>query len=347
MQILKNIWQKIKNSGRRTKIIGIVVILFFLFLILRGGKKPAQLTYTTAETNNIASSVSASGVLSGKTVATLHFNQAGKLNYLAVNNGDTVIKGQTIASLDSTQANATYQDALNNRRETQAAVDAEHDADKNNGSNETFAQKAARTAAEVANDNAWNTLLAAQDALSQTNLTSPISGIVVTQGNLATGQNVTPTDVIAQVVDFSSKDFDATVDESDIASVQVGQSAQITLNAYGDTTFDGKVVEIEPTTQTDTTGAVTVTVKIEVSDPRISQIYGLNGNANIITAQKQNTLTIPQDALIDDTHVYIKDANGKVEKRTITTGIKSDTDVEVLSGLNAGDKIVTNPQDVK
>ena len=68
---------------------------------------------------------------------------------------------------------------------------------------------------------------------------------------------------------------------------------------------------------------------------------------HISTGQsKDDVLTISQDDLIDDNHVYIKSANGKPEKREIVTGIKSDTEAEVLSGLNEGDRIVTNPQAV-
>lgn len=332
---------------RRYKIIGILIILVVLFFVFRSKNKPAALTYAAVATNGIQSTVSASGILNGKTSASLHFNEAGDLKYFAVNNGDVVTKGEIIATLDSTEANAAYQEAVNNRRNTQAAVDAEHDADKNNGAAETFAQKSTRTAAEVVNDNAYNVMLAAQQALKDTTLSSPISGIVVAHNNLSSGQNVGPTDLIAQVVDFSEKDFNATVDESDIGSVKVGQDAEVKLNAYGDTIFDGKVTEIEPATQTDSTGAITVTVKIQLTDSRIQNIYGLNGNGTIITNSKQAVLTIPQDALIDDSHVYVKNSKGQPEKRTITIGIKSDTDVEVTSGLSEGEQVITNPSAVK
>lgn len=346
MQRIKNFGRKILGLRRRTKIIGIIVILVIIFLVLRSRPKPVPLQFATASTNNIESQVSASGILNGKHSAALHFNIAGKLNYLGVSGGDTVTMGETLATLDSTQLNAALQEAENNRRNTQANVDYIHDQVKDHSGDETFAQKAARTAAEVANDNAYDSFLAAQRGLRDTTIVSPISGVTVSQANINPGQNVTPTDLIAQVVDFSEKDFDATIDESDIGNIQVGQNAKVTLNAYGDTTFDAQVVEIGTTTQTDSTGAITVTVKLRVDDPRIATIYGLNGNANIVTSSKQNVLTIPQDALIDDTHVYVKNAKGQAEKREIQTGIKSDTDVEVTSGLTLGEDVVINPQAV-
>ncbi len=346
MKKIKDLFKKILAIRRRNKIIIGVVILIILFFVFRGKSKPTSLQFAEVSKNNIASTITASGILSGKSVATLHFNSAGKLNYLGVKSGDSVTRGEVIASLDGTILNSSLQEALNTRRNTQANVDYIHDQVKDHSGDETFAQKATRVAAEVANDNAYDAVLAAQKTLRDTTLISPISGVVVSNGNINVGQNVSPTDLIAQVVDFSAKDFEATVDESDIGQIQIDENAKITLNAYGNTEFSGKVVEINSQTETNSTGSITVTVKIEVTNPRIATIYGLNGQANITTNSKQDVLTIPQDALIDDNHVYVKGVNGKAEKREIVPGIKSDTDIEIVSGLNIGDQVVTNPQAV-
>lgn len=346
---VKKIFTRIKNTRRRTKVIAIIIALVAFFFLNRGGGKGAVLEYAVLAKGDINAQVSASGQLNGKALATLHFNQAGKLSYLPFGDGTKVYRGQAVAKLDTTALNAAYSQALNTRRNTQAAVDAIHDQVKDHSGDETFAQKAARTQAEATNDSAWDGVLAAQKALRDATLTSPINGIIVASGNLSVGQNIGPSDVIYQIVDFSKKVFEAKVDESDIGSIKVGQAANVTLNAYGSTVFKGKVIEIEPITQTDTTGAITVTVKIEVDDSRIESIYGLNGNADIIIAAKSGVLVVPQDALLDDTHLYVKCSACKtgVEKRQIETGIKSDTQVEVISGVSEGDQVVTNPQVVK
>ncbi|QQG47859.1 MAG: efflux RND transporter periplasmic adaptor subunit [Candidatus Woesebacteria bacterium] len=344
MEIIINFLKRLKGTRRRNKIIVIIVILIALFFVLRGRAKKVPLQYATVSKNNIESRVSASGILNGKKSVSLHFAIAGKLNYLGVSIGDNVSKGQTIAALDNTDLNSALQTAINNRRNTQAAVENIHDQVKDHSSDETFSQKATRTASEVANDNAWASLLAAERDMQNAVIYSPFSGVVVNQASLNPGQNITTTDLIAQMVDFSQKDFDATVDESDIGQVQIGQSANVTLNAYGDTVFSGKVVEIDPQTQTSSTGAIAVIVKIEVGDSRIAKIYGLNGNADIITSSKKDVLIIPQDALIDDSHVYVNKGTGITEKREIKIGIKSDTDVEVISGLSEGEQVIINPQ---
>ena len=339
--------KRIIAMRRRNKILLGLAILFVLFLIVRGRPKPVKLEFAAVTKKNVQTTVSASGVFSGKNVASLHFMASERLNFLGISNGDNVTKGQLIASLDSTSASVALQEALNTRRNTQAAVDNIHDQVKDHAGDETFSQKATRTAAEVANDNAYDAVRAAQRALQETSLYAPFSGVAVVSNSLNVGQNVTAADVIAQIVDFSEKDFDATVDESDIGQIKIGQNAIVTLNAYGEKEFKGSVIGITPTTKTDSTGAITVTVKIRLYDQSITNIYGLNGNADIITASKNEVLAIPQEALIDDTHVYVKTANAKTEKREIQTGIKSNTDAEVTSGLVEGEEVVTNPQAVK
>jgi len=257
-----------------------------------------------------------------------------------------VVKGQMIAQLDTTALNSAYEQALNNRRNTQAAVDYAHDQVKDHSGDETFAQKATRTAAEAANDSAYDAVLAAQKSLRDANLYSPIAGIVADQGQITVGQNISVADMVAQVVDFSDKDFWADVDESDIGRIEIGQKAEVTLNAYGDQIFKGEVYEIVPQTKTSSDGATVVTVKIKLDDQTVKAVNGLNGQVNIITAEKTSVLTVPQSAIVGENQVYVK-KNGKPEKVNISIGLRSDTDAEVTSGLSAGDEIVTNPEVIK
>lgn len=345
MKRLINFFKRLRKIPKKYWFIAGVIILIVLKLTT-GRSKPAQLQFAQVKRQDIQSQISASGILSGKNMANLRFKMGGKMVYLAVQPGDTVKKGQVIATLDNQELSIALQQAQNNRRNTQAQVDNIHDQVQGKTTTQTFADIALRTNAEVANDNAWDNLRAAQRAFQDTVIISPISGVVVGQDNIAQGQNVAPSDLIAQIVDFSQKDFSADVDESDIGKVALGQIAQVTLNAYGDKIFNGKVVEIFPQAKTSSSGATTVTVKIELTDPAIHPIYGLNGQANIVVLGKQNVLTILQEAIVGENEVYIKNSHGKIERRTIELGIKSDIDAEVTLGLAEGDTIVLNPQAV-
>ena len=321
----------------------IIVIIIGGWFILSSRNKQTPPEFVTISRQDLKSTISASGILTGKDQANLKFKSPGKLAYLNFKTGDTVKAGQTIAGLDTQDLNIALQQASNSYRDRQAIVDRILDDLKDHSSDETLTQKQTRTTAEVARDNAYDAVKAAQRAFQDAVIVSPITGIIVNQANLTPGQNVSVTDLIAQVVDFSEKDFSADVDESDISKVSLNQPVEITLNAYGEQVFPGKVVEITPQTKTSSSGATTITVKISVNSDAIHPIYGLNGQANIITAQAKHVISIPQEALAEGDQVVVK-TNNQLEIKKISTGLKSDTDVEVTSGLQENDQVMKNPQ---
>lgn len=309
----------------------------------RTKQEPIELVSVTRQ--DIKTVVSASGILAGKEIVNLKFKSSDKLAYLRIKTGDSVKRGQVMAELDTQDLSITLQQAQNTLRDKQATAEKILDDVKNHDKDETFAQKATRTTAEVARDNAYDAVRAAQRAFQDAILVAPISGIVTNQADLVPGQFVGSGDLIAQVTNFSEKFFAADVDEADIANIKTGQKAEITLNSYGDKIFAGKVLEILPQTKTVTSGATTVTVKIKITDSQIEPIYGLNGQASIIISEAVNVLAIPQEALIDESYVLIKNPQGIIRKQ-VATGIRSDTDVEITSGISEGDQIVKNPQQV-
>lgn len=345
MKIIRSLWSRIKNSRRRTKVIGIIILIVILALQRRSS--PIELEYAKVQRQNITISISASGILTGKNSATLRFNSAGILTYLPFKNGDIVQKGQIIAKLDTTALNASYSQALNNKRNTQAQLDAIYDSLRGKESTETFEEKAKRTAAEVANDNAYNSLLASRKSLMDANIYAPFTGIIVGQEITTTGQNVGPTNIIAQIVDFSEKQFEINIDQSDISKVKVGQNTLITIDAYPDREFAGKIISIGSQINKDATGSVTILIKSTIDEGDILDIYGLEGQASILGERHENTLTIPQNAMVDENHVYVKSTNGKNELREIKTGISDDINIEIISGLNEDEEIVTNPQAIQ
>ncbi len=325
-------------------ILGVVLIIFLrLFIFKPPAKLPLQ--FASVKKEDIQSLVSTSGTLGGDKSADLKFASGGKLISLAVKPGDSIKKGQFIAKLDTTILSITYQQALNTLRDKQAIVDNILDQVKGHSGDETFAQKATRTSAEVARDSAYDNVRATQKALSDATLYSPISGTITAQDNLIPGQNVSSANLIAQVVDFSKSVFTADVDESDISKIQIGQSAEVTLNAYGEKIFKGKVGEILPQTKTTSSGAVVITVKIYITEANLKNINGLNGQTNIIIAEKKNVLTIPQEALTDESFVFVKTQTG-VEKRKVETGVQSETSIEISNGLTESDQVVLNPERV-
>lgn len=317
-------------------VFGIAGWLFF------SGAKQEPIEFATVARQDIQTVVSASGILAGKETVNLKFKSSGKLAYLKVKTGDKVKKGQAIAGLNTQDLSITLQQALNTLRDKQATAEKVLDEVKNHDKDETFTQKATRTAAEVARDNAYDAVRAAQRAFQDAAVISPIAGIVTQQAELSSGQFVSPSDLVAQVTNFSEKFFLADVDETDIAKIKVGQRAEIALNTHSDKIFTGTVNGILPQTKTASSGATTVTVKVKTNEAEIPSISGLSGQASIIVSEAKGVLALPQEAVVDESYVLIESAKWPVKKE-ISAGIKSDTHIEVKSGLNEGDKAVVNP----
>lgn len=343
MGVLNALFKRLKILPRKYKIIGLIVVVVLGLFIISGNKKVVPLQFASVKKQNIRQEISGSGTLTGTNSASLHFKTSGRLAYINVKTGDKVTRGQVIGGLDTQDLTIALRQAQNTLRDKRAIVDKIKDDTKDNTS-ETYTQRQTRTTAEVAQDNAYDSVLAAQRAFQDSVITSPIAG-VVTKADFLPGQNVSSADIIAQVVDFSAIVFSAEVDEADIAKAAVGQKAEITLNAYGDKIFQGEVSEILQETETTANGATVVAVKILLDDQSVKNIAGLNGQVNIITSEKNNVLSIPLDALQNGNTVFIKTALG-LNKQKVEIGLESDTAVEIIGGLKEGEQIVANPADV-
>ncbi len=349
MNLLKKL--SIFKSKKFWLILIILLIVGVFIFQKQNAKKPLpELGQVTQ--GSIRVEVSTSGILTGSASASLHFKGTGKLAELDVKQGQMVQKNDQIAALDTQDLSIALNQAQNNlssaQATTQKVIDDIHLSQYGNGgfsnvgsNNETETQRQARMNAESTSNDAYDSVKAAERNFQDAIIISPIAG-VVTNTNLQPGQIVSPTDIIAKVVDFGTIVFEADVDESDIGQVKLGQKTEVTLNAYGDQIFTGQVVEILPVTHTTSNGATAITVKIKLDDQSISKIDGLNGQATIITAQKDQVLIIPQEALLDDNTVMVQTPGGYKSVK-VTTGLKSDTDVEITSGLSNGQTIVQNP----
>lgn len=205
-------------------------------------------------------------------------------------------------------------------------------------------------------------LAKAQEQLGKTVIRSPINGIV-TQVDVKPGETVIAgtTNIVGsalmQIGDPSEILAEVRVDEADIAHLELGQRAEITAVAYPNDQLGGKVhfIGAAATTATGHQG-LSFKVKVLLDDPkRLDLRPGMSCRAEIHTRSSEDTLTIPvqavlytkadrQHATLDSTsgHVFIVH-DGKAEKRTVKTGISNDQDIEIVSGLEAGDKVVTGP----
>jgi multidrug efflux pump subunit AcrA (membrane-fusion protein) len=132
------------------------------------------------------------------------------------------------------------------------------------------------------------------------------------------------------------------LNEVDVSKVQVGQDVVLTFDALPDLTVAGKVATIDPV-GTISSGVVTYNVQImfDTQDTRVKS--GMSISANIITAVKQNVLFVPNAAIkTQGTIKYVQVlVNNVPQQKVVTIGLSNNTSTEIVSGLNAGDKVIT------
>jgi len=180
---------------------------------------------------------------------------------------------------------------------------------------------------------------------SDTSSTTPISeGVPVSGG----GELFT-------VTDASALSVTAQVDETDVLLVKPGVTASIQLNAVPGATYPGTVLSVDPNGTTSSSGGVTYTVHLSLGVGTTSAgttapvpLPGMSAIANLNVLTARHVLAIPSAALLTNGNtvtVWLVQ-NGVAHSRQIQLGAQGDTTVQVLSGLTAGDQIVTVGADV-
>jgi len=180
--------------------------------------------------------------------------------------------------------------------------------------------------------------------LAYATVMAPIDGVVsalnVQKGTIvASGMSgFSGGTTIMTLSDLSHVFITATVDESDIGEVRLGQAARITVASFPGRMFVGQVMRIA-TKGVNVSNVVTFEVKVEVLDEHKDLLRPeMTGNVTIIQAEKANVLMLPSVALMrqsDQTVVTLADG----QKRPVVVGLQGADTVEILSGLSEGEKV--------
>lgn len=176
---------------------------------------------------------------------------------------------------------------------------------------------------------------------SRVTFRAPVTGVVL-EKKAVQGMRFMPGETLYQIADLSSLWVIAEVNEQDIGQVRIGNSAQITVDAWPDRSFDGKVNFIYPTLSSATR---TVQVRIELNNPKGMLKPAMFANAQIDVGKSGKVLTVPTSAVIDSGTrqvVLVRLGEGRFEPRPVTLGKRNDNIVEVLSGVKEGEQVVTS-----
>ncbi len=308
------------------------VVLLAIFVIANLSKSSGavqSVQMDKVKKGEIVSEVTATGSIQARTTVKISADVAAKIIELPVEEGDLVKKGDLLVRLDPTryqaavgQAEASLASAKAAEKRAEASLlEAEQSHRRNKEmydgkliSEETYIQ--VQTNYEVAKANLesaqYNTkqqravLEEVKDNFSKTTITSPIDGTVVSL-NAEVGEIVmigtmnNAGTVILTVADLNTIEVEVEVDETDVARVQLDQEARIGVDAFPDTTFKGRVVEVGNAARStgSTTDRVTnFLVKILLTDVVPGIKPGMTATADITTAKQKDILYVPIQAVV-------------------------------------------------
>ena len=376
----------------------LLVIVFVASSRARDRNVP-RVTTAKVEKVDLVQKVTANGKIQARVKVDLSALVMGQITNLAVKEGDKVAKGQLLLQIDKAQLAAQaagraaslaamQNDLLASRANAdQARIDFQR-AKRNYDAHilpEADYQKA-RSALDTANANLAATeqrmrmsgadLAASRDSLSKTTVVAPISGLVtalpVKEGEVTViGTMNNPGTQLLTISDMSEVEAVMMVDETSVPQVRVGQTANLSIDAYPGQTFKGIITEVgsSPIAKNDpdllslTQGseAINFKAKVRVANPPETIRPGFSVTAEIITGQKEGAAAIPIQALIvrdvpkkagksgpvmgrpeTEEGAYVV-KNGKLEFVKVESGLTGDLMVEVKKGPSVGQEIVTGP----
>lgn len=164
---------------------------------------------------------------------------------------------------------------------------------------------------------------------------------VVTELNAVVGGNVTSGTQILKLESTQDVMVKITVTKYDLDKIAVGQKAVITI---GSKKYDGEVSKINKMAEKNNSGAAVVGTEIKITNPDSDVILGVEAKVEISTAKEANAVIVPVSVVNVDMNgefVYVVE-NSILVKKPVTTGISSDTYIQVLEGLSEGEQVVTD-----
>lgn len=382
--------------------IGAAVVLgVVIFNVAAHRDRGVAVRLEPVERRDLVATVTASGKIAAKAAVDISADITGRIVEIPVREGDTVAHGQLLLRIEPQQyeaavararamlasAEASAIQARANREQARRAVERTRQLRAQNAnlvSDEQLEQ--AETSYEVAAavarsaehqvEQARAALEEAREQLAKTVIRAPMAGqvtrLAVEAGEMAVpGTFSRETGLLMTISDLSVIQVNVRVDETDVVRLNLGDSADVSIDAFPDTTFTGRVTKIGHSavrataapTAGSTNQAVDYDVEITLDDPPPGIRTDLSATARIVTAMRDSVLSIPIIALTVREHQPISTEvqpadttrrqrevegvfvvrNGTAEFRPVRVGIAGEEHFEVVDGLAAGDTIVAGP----
>jgi len=382
-------------------IVVVAIVSIVVFSMNGNGEEAISVKTAKVDRNKIVETVTATGEIQPETQVKISADVAAKITRLDVKEGDWVEEGQFLIQLDREKFVAAVERAEASLRASKAnanlvkqnVIKAEKDHNRTAelyekklesqaGMDQAYAayqvEKARYQASLEQVDQAKATLKQARDESSKTTIHAPMAGTISQLnkevGEIALGSQFQE-DVIMVISNLAGMEALVDVDENDIVSLQLGDSATIEVDAIPGTVFIGVVSEIASSAKINAAGSADqkteFEVKTQIINPGTKLRPGMTASSDIVTEVRENSIVIPiqcvafrtpqqlggsieDEAEMDSTSqpAYTPDKDGFVQvvfvvtgdvvkAVQVTTGIQSETHIEIIDGISEGDEIVT------
>ena len=387
-------------------VVGAALIAVIVIAIKKGGNQATVVREEKVGKRDLIASVTASGQVQPHTKVDVASDVSGRIVRLAIKEGEMVKKGQFLLQIDPStyqaevqrsqaavaSARADYARARANLDQSKSALHRSEEIATTNATLISAEQmEQLRTTVDVNTalyeaskhsiDQTEASLRNSQSLLAKTTIVAPMSGqvtrLAVEQGETAVpGTFSKDQALLLTISDMTMLETKVKVDETDVARLAVGDSATIEIDAFPDTTFRGKVVEISNSAlraagaaSTTSDQAVDYYVKVQLLNPPRDTRPDYSATAKIVTDTRTNVMSIPIIALTVREHeknenkdsaqvvlgkkaakdvgkrdvegVFVVGKDNKVAFRPVRIGIAGEEYFEVLSGLQEGETIVS------
>lgn len=393
--------------SRKTKIglgIGLALVGFIAFSTFasRRGSGEVEVRMEQVARRDLVSAVTASGKIEAKSQVDVQSEVTARILRIHVQEGDLVTRGQLLVELDQVQfqgaveraeafvtsQEASVMQARVNRDQARRSRDRAVEIKRTNPtmiSDEAIEQaeqgfavaEANFKSAEASLSQAQASLKEARDNLARTRLYAPIAGrvvrLAVEEGEVAVpGTFSRDVGLLMRIADMSAIQALVKVDETDVVRLELGDSVSVSIDAFPDTAFVGRVTKIANSAATlsaagqTTDRAVDFEVEITLENPPADVRPDLSMTARIVTDTRRNVLSVPIIALTarppaatgdsvpvatlgdsasasrpkDIEGVFVVE-NGLARFRPVTVGIAGDEHFEVLSGLTENETVIS------
>ncbi len=301
-----------------------------------GGFPPVQVVAIEAKRRAVTESLSLIGNLAANEMVEMKAETEGVVQEILFTEGQRVEKGQLLIRLDESKFATALAEAEGNFKLSQANFERAQELFKGHLiSKQEYDQVTATFDVNQA------TLDRRKRELKDTRIYAPFAGIIGAR-NISPGQVIARNTVLTWLVDLDPIKVELNVPERFLSQVQVGQPLDLKVAAYPTNRFQGKVYFVAPSVDPNTR---TTLVKAEIPNGNHELKPGMFANLDLTVNVRENSIVIPEVALsqiLDGNRavVFAVDTQGTVQLRSVKLGLRLAGQVEIVSGLDAGEKVV-------